>query len=371
MTLPLRLAAGLLALMLASCAGQSPQSPAAQVAVAPTASAAPTHAATTGFQVADANPVLQPRRAPFWDRAYLDPGAIVFDHGQFHMFYNGIDGWPRPVGVGYATSPDGVTWTRQADEPVFGAQHLPRGGGSGGTNLFVTSAVVAPDGTWMLYYYTLAGGSFMGRQTIGRATAPGPRGPWRADPEPVLTPGPAGAWDSDQVSSPHVVRTDAGYALYYDGLSGATSRIGMATSTDGIHWTKYNDPATTEPRYAAGDPVLAEQPNAWDSARVIDPNVVRADDGWVMVYQSTPGPTKFGAGVAQLGYATSRDGVHWTRSAANPVLSSTDHPRWKGIYLITLVRRGPDYLLYFDVAGAQPGVQTSVFLATHMGPLVA
>jgi hypothetical protein len=42
-------------------------------------------------------------------------------------------------------------------------------------------------------------------------------------------------------------------------------KIGYATSTDGIMWTKYDNPATTNPPYAESDPVLVPgSPGTYD-----------------------------------------------------------------------------------------------------------
>lgn len=301
-----------------------------------------------------------------WDSFYRDPGAVVYHDSQFHMFYNGIDGFPRPVGVGYATSPDGYKWTLQTKEPVlsFAREHV---GLYNGPNLFVTSALVEEDGTWVLYYYNIQGSDFEGKQTIGRATAPTPLGPWTPDAGPVLELGPSGAWDSRQVTSPNVLKTENGYVMYYEG-SGQKSMIGMATSTDGVTWVKYDDPDTTEPLYAESDPILMPDNEAWDSKRMLDPNVVATEAGWVMVYTSTGGSKKFSAGPYDFGYATSSDGVHWTKAVENPILSSNNHPTWNGVYLVTLVRQTEDWFLYFDIATGNLGT-TSISLYTYRGLL--
>ena len=93
------------------------------------------------FRFYEGNPVVQQSNNPQWDNIYIDPGAMVFYDGLFHMFFNGINGFPAPVGVGYATSPDGYHWTRQVMEPVLGAKLLNGTANLLGTNFFVTSAV--------------------------------------------------------------------------------------------------------------------------------------------------------------------------------------------------------------------------------------
>ena len=316
----------------------------------------------------EGNPVLQQSNNRKWDNQFIDPGAMVYHDGTFHMFYNGINGFPAPVGVGYATSPDGYHWTRQVSEPVLQAEAL-HDTNYPGSNLFVTSALVEPDGTWVLYFYTLRGNTFMDPGEIGRATASSPTGPWTIDSDPALSPGSNGSWDDIQVSAPSVLQTDDGYLMYYDALGqGGTSMIGMATSPDGIHWEKHNDPATTDAAFAESDPVLIVSEDGWDSKRVIDPNVVQTSEGFEMIYLATSGARKFGPGEYSFGVATSPDGIVWTKSDRNPILSNNEHPQWSQAYLATLLYVDDTYFLYFDfVTPARGG--TNVYLATYEGSL--
>jgi hypothetical protein len=298
---------------------------------------------------------------------YIDPGAVIVHEGVFHMFYNGINSFPAPVGVGHATSTDGLHWTRASDEPVFGPAAAGWPDEMGSTNLFVTSGLVEPDGTWVLYYYTLDNsGNFNGTHTIGRATAPGPDGPWTTSPEPLLEPGPAGAWDSRQVSAPDVTRTDDGYVMFYDAASeDRLWKIGRATSPDGLTWTKYDDPTTTDTAFAESDPVLTAMPGAWPATRVIDPNASLTGDGWLMIYATNTGTTgKYVAPDMHMAFATSPDGITWSQ-ASQPVFVGGQRLGWQGIYLISLAERDDGYYLFFDVATTG----TDVYLARYDGQL--
>ena len=116
----------------------------------PTATATPPPSPTPAGPFADYKLILG-TGGNSWESAFIDPGAVIFHEGQFHMFYNGISGWPAHVMVGYATSPDGENWTRMTDEPIFTGEGIEYTG----VSLFVTSVVVADDGTWMLYFYTI------------------------------------------------------------------------------------------------------------------------------------------------------------------------------------------------------------------------
>ncbi|MCO4771966.1 MAG: hypothetical protein KDA24_18185 [Deltaproteobacteria bacterium] len=84
---------------------------------------------------------------------------------------------------------------------------------------------------------------------IGIALGPTPEGPF-VRPDAVSFPrGGAGTWDDASVGSPSLLwDEDAGlYRLWYLGSDGATYRVGMATSADGLSWDRYSIGETTLP----------------------------------------------------------------------------------------------------------------------------
>ena len=306
-----------------------------------------------------------------WESAFIDQGAVIFHEGQFHMFYNGISGWLAHVMVGYATSPDGENWTRMTDEPIFTGEGIDYTG----VSVFVTSVVVADDGTWMLYFYTIDTGNFSGPGKIGRATAVSPFGPFEADPAPVLLPGPEGSWDEHAVLHPSVVKTEDGYAMYYDGNRGDSAeerdrQIGLAFSEDGATWTKYDIPSTTATIVAESDPIFKPgSSGAWDNDRVMDANVMQTPGGWVMIYVSSHFLTDRQRWDYGLGIALSEDGISWTRPEDNQFLSTFMDTGWMNIYLVTAVYHENRTHLYFDVqtSGTSP---TAIYYSTFDGSLV-
>ena len=105
----------------------------------------------------------------------------------------------------------------------------------------VSTGFITDDGTWVLVFETVENGR---PWVLGRATAPGPDGPWTVGEAGILEAGPAGSWDAGGLSWPSVVATDDGYAMYYTGVERLRGRgaIGLATSPDGIAWTKHDGP---------------------------------------------------------------------------------------------------------------------------------
>jgi hypothetical protein len=80
------------------------------------------------------------------------------------------------------------------------------------------------------------------------------------------------------------------------------SKIGYATSPDGIHWTK-----------SASNPVLSL---GWDGASVGLSTILL--EGGVYKMWLTSGSVP--AGTRGIGYAESPDGIHWTQPVSNPLM---------------------------------------------------
>jgi predicted GH43/DUF377 family glycosyl hydrolase len=286
-------------------------------------------------------PIVRRGAAGDWDDRFTDPGAVLYHDGMFHMFRNGFRGWPASVQIGYLTSQDGITWTEAQEDPVLFTDDVPYAG----TAALASSVLVEEDGTWVLYFYTWAGAAADTTSSIGRATADDPLGPWTVDAEPVLSPGSEGAWDSRQVMQPKVLQTDDGYVMYYSAvgtdLTGVTGQIGMATSPDGVTWTKYDDPDTTDTLYAESDPITLV-----DEGRLVSrPNVMQTPDGWVMLFRSADASTRRDH---QVRAAASDDGITWTASAT-PLFTLTSLPGLQGFWYTAAEYVDGTYYLYIEI----------------------
>jgi predicted GH43/DUF377 family glycosyl hydrolase len=71
-------------------------------------------------------------------------------------------------------------------------------------------------------------------------------------------------------------------------------------------------------------PVLTPQGTGWESKDVLNPGVVYRNGAFQMLYRAD------GGGPDQIGHATSTDGVHFTRDAANPVIQDNVLPYASG-----------------------------------------
>lgn len=294
-------------------------------------------------------PVVSNNPSPAIENRFINPGAVLIHDGQFHMFFNSFTEWPGIVEVGYMTSPDGYQWEMVQDEPVLVTDQIPFGDGAAD----ISSVIITEDGTWVLYFHTVHEGE------IGRATAGSPVGPYQVDPEPVLTPGSQGEWDDQLLAWPSVVVDGDELRMYYGAQTLGGTAIGFASSSDGINWTKYNDPSTAEAPYAESDPVLGPVQD-WESIRVDRPRVVLSPDGWVMLYQG-------GITVDTRGLAISNDGISWVRYEDNPLFSTAVFPIPNARTWDTALVHHNDRYLYLMELGALAG--TDLYLTVHEGTL--
>ena len=176
---------------------------------------------------------------------------------------------------------------------------------------------------------------------------------------PLLTRGAPGEWDAVDVLNPSVFAWRGKYFNLYSGFDGHTWRTGLAASSDGLRWDKLGpvlapDPASWEGRYIAANgsallfhgrlfywyqaarmpriglaqssdglvwskqeqPVLPAGPRgSWDELGAADPYVVSGGDFLYMFYLGQDRAHR-----QRLGVARSRDGFEWTKLRANPVL---------------------------------------------------
>ncbi len=132
----------------------------------------------------------------------------------------------------------------------------------------------------------------------------------RIESNPILTPGASGSYDDAHVQLPVVLKEgDGAYKMYYGMHDGTTVRIGLATSADGLAWTKYE-----------GNPVFGPS-SGWDNSHTFPGAVLKVNQVYHLYYY---GPNSANSGKYSIGHATSPDGIAWTRDGVSPVLNPAD-----------------------------------------------
>jgi len=169
-----------------------------------------------------------------------------------HLGAHVLDGRPQ----GLAASGDGTHWQKQGvilspDPQTWEGSYIAANG----------SALWYENQFW--YWYQAGPRE---RPRIGLARAVDTHS-WRKEPRPVLEPGPYGSWDEYGVADPDVVRIEPYFYLFYLGQDRARrQRLGVARSTDGVRWEKLR----ANPVLELGDPGAFDEnglgePAVWNS----------------------------------------------------------------------------------------------------------
>jgi len=234
----------------------------------------------------------------------MDP-VVIRDEaaGVYRMWYTAYSGtWQ----IHLALSTDGIHWFTYVGNPVLSAGSAPFESGG------VSYAGVVREGSGYRMLYTGVQGGY--NTAIGTATSPDGIEWTRYPGNPVLSTEGSG-WDSQRIETAHaLLRDDIGFRVYYTGYDGVRHQTGLATSVDGVHWTKHPE-----------NPVLpAGAPGAWDDADTETRGAIFVD-GTTLLFYTAQAP---GSQRAAIGIARSLDGVHFERLPANPVLTGGGPASW-------------------------------------------
>ena len=207
----------------------------------------------------------------------------------------------------------------------------------------MSPAVVSVDTGFMMWYV----GRYAGKFSIGLARSSDGINWVRHADSAVFSPDTTIEFESDNVWVASVIRIPSGFRMYYGGYHNWLAKLGTATSPDGVHWTR-----------APENPILLPGMGAaWDNQSVYGAGVIQMGENDFRMWYSGQN-----ADIAQIGYATSTDGVHWMRQGLTPVLLVNPSSTWEtiAIYNPRVVYDGTTFHMYYqglrtyysDVAGA-------------------
>lgn len=254
------------------------------------------------FETLPQNPVFEGTGENTWDQKIRERGYILKEGDTYHMWYTGFQPGGSPLALGYATSQDGIAWTRDADNPVFdeswtedmmvlkvGDTYHMFAEGKGDVSHRLTST----DGIhWEDH------GSLDIRTSNGNPLSEGPYG------------------------TPTVWRENNTWYLFYERND---LGIWLATSEDLGVWTNVQD-----------DPVIAMGPETYDQYGLAVNQIVKYK-GWYYAYYHGTAFEDWSEWSTNV--AASKDLIHWEKYPQNPIMGEN---RSSGI----LVPEGELFRLY-------------------------
>lgn len=279
-----------------------------------------------------ASPVLRPGPRDSWDHDGIWSLAVIQDGATYKMWYVGL-GAEGVWAIGYATSSNGLTWNKHANNPV-----LTPGIEGSWDEFRVSDPTVIKNGAMYEIWYQ--GQNLDKDSAIGHATSPDGT-TWTKDTSnPVLSRGPSGSWDGESVQAPSVVKRSTTYEMWYMGYDAdGQAAIGRAYSLDGRLWT-----------HQPFDPVLElGGPGTWDENSVSTLSVLY--DTAAGQYQMWYGAS--GSEAQTIGYAFSVDGLTWRKYADNPVLRPGLEGSWDGagVFNPAVIQEGTTYNMWYTGFG--------------------
>jgi hypothetical protein len=228
---------------------------------------------------------------------------------------------------------------------------LNHGNSGSWDSLNVAEQSILDDGSQLIMYFLgqNAGG---GTLAIGRATAPRTEPPvsWTKYAGNPILAADASGWEAGAsgIRLGSVVKIGTTYYLYY--CSTHRCEIGVATSTDGIHFVKY-----------ASNPILS--PDGEYHCAI--PYVINAGGVYYMYYTSSTVDNFWTPN--QYRVASSNDGIHFTKIG---VILNTSPGQWDSVYIegCTVYQAADGYILVYtgyDGGTWANGVATS---SSPVGP---
>lgn len=307
-----------------------------------------------------------------WDgRHTVYTPAILKQGNTYKMWYGGNGEFGRYWSGGYATSSDGVNWSKYDDPAVQGCGFsedydagcvISRGAGGmwDDAHLIPTSVIYDEDESiYKMWYMGHNGSRWIG---IGYATSTDGIS-WSKYDDPavaacgfgessddgcVMARGSNGFFDDIHIGYARVKKEESSYKMWYSGHDGSHwAGIGYATSPDGINWTKYDDPVTAACGFgeSTDDGCIIGLGSGFDSNGILTGGIVEDSGTYYMCYSGHNTLSW------QIGCAESSDGISWAKyneSAASLDLPNHFSVDKAHIYLGDMIKEGDTFRIWYS-----------------------
>jgi predicted GH43/DUF377 family glycosyl hydrolase len=282
------------------------------------------------------NPVLMPGRktpgAAIGNDYYnLSDPCVIKDAGVYKIWYTS-SGKTAAIpenhcSISYAESPDGISWSKNAGNPVLDASPASWDAYAVETVTVLLDADEPDAARRYKMWYAGRTSEEAGNPAydIGYAWSADGKA-WTKHPSPVMARGTGGAWDNRFLEGPSVIKDGETYKMWYAAMdaegNGQASDgkvcIGYAESDDGIEWNKRGEPV-----------MLTGGQASWDFVTVQDPCVLKIGGAYYLWYGGKSRDVKNYGQVT--GFAKSSDGIVWVKSDSNPAIGRGDGGSWDAV----------------------------------------
>jgi predicted GH43/DUF377 family glycosyl hydrolase len=169
---------------------------------------------------------------------------------------------------------------------------------------------------------------------------------WSKQGPILFTSGPQ-AWEASGQATPCVIKEGTAYYMWYTGINGTMTQIGMAASSDGINWVKQG---------------VVLSGTTWDSLGVAFPCVIN-DGGTYRMWYTGRFNDSSTTGELRIGTATF-DGFTWVKGSAavfSKSATSTDFDgKWVGAGCVVKEGLGIYTLYYTGFTDSINGIQARI-----------
>lgn len=273
------------------------------------------------------NPMITPTNS-YYDLGGVRQGFIIYDDGKYKMFYQGIT-YSAKAYICYTESIDGRNWVYNHQNPIITPSNSVNS-----WDCYSVSAgpVIKINGIYHMYYYGWSSSSSSAPWSIGLATSTDCIN-WVKRSHPVLSSNSA---NSNQIVPNSIIKIGDYYYLYYTQRNYPNYTVNVAKSLNGIDFMNVNNAPVLAPTYP------------WESNAVMFGSVIKDGESYKMVYGA--GSQNSSSGKTFIGYATSLDGLNWTKSET-PIFDNTKTSNNWGVFGIAypiFIKTDTEYRVYYS-----------------------
>lgn len=256
-------------------------------------------------------------------------GRVLYDENIFKMWYANSYGSDKYT-VGYAESNDGFTWNI-----INGSVLKPGDSGSWDSYGVHPGAVIKEDGVYKMYYCGEDTPNDVTRKRIGLAISYDGK-EWYKSSDTTMKKINIYGYTTD------IIKINNTYYLYY----GNSTVIGVATSTDGINWSKSSNSIITATE-------------SWEGSRIWSSTVIADEGKYKMLYTNSA----FDA----FGYAESYDGINWTKKSSPFFTYNDTNNLWVDNICFPFLRKvGQTYYLFYSTRSDSWECKMGVAIASKL-----